>query len=335
MQGKKNRRVGRILAACAATALLALAGPSLRAYIVSPPAALPPGVRQTQRQLITVWIIDPLPGAAAWAQKRAGAYAAATPGISVWVRAVTAQDAAALADTPPDLAVFSARTPLDADAFGPACPLCLSGYALLAPDTSPVTPAPRSLFGLSPTPDPAVTPAPAAVDWPESFVADDRFGALALAALNAPAGGVFDTPENAQRRFQAGECALLSAAQAQRAQAQDAGYQVIAAAPATDLVMYGALSVQAGPAASGLLDALASEASQRALAGYSLLPARPMTLYGPDQPLLQALEQALRGGRLAPAYTWPQDEQSLVYTAQALYQAGESGRALLERLTPL
>ena len=326
MKKRKKGKLAVFAAAMAATALLTMAFPGLKNHILYGGEAMPPGVKKPERQLTTVWLYGELPGAAAWLRQQAAAYGRRHPGVSVWLRTVSAQDVEQMASAPPDVLVFNAGREVPA---GQAIPLCMSGYALLAPARESVTAAPRSLFGVPPTPDPAATPSPA-LTWPGSFAADDDFGALALGAMNAPEGGVFCPAADAFRRFQAGEAALLTVAQAQAAAAKELSYRVVAAAPATDLVLYGMLCGEKNRGAAFLSD-LAAEEAQRALAERGLIPAMEgLRLYGADRPMLQALETALDGGWRAPAFLWPQERRELVLTAQALYRAGEKMEGLLK-----
>ena len=354
----RNKRLKTVicLLAVATTALLAAAAPGLPARVSHLSHALPPGVKSAPRQLITVWFTGSLPGAGSWLKARAADYSRRREGVSVWLRTVTRQDLDALDAAPPDVVVFTAETPLDPgllqpcalpEGLGPrraargqydgqqlALPLCLSGYVLAEPVPAPAAAQPsRSLFGLRPTPDPGVTPAPLLPDpWPQRLAADDRFGVLALSAMDAPSGASLLPAEALQGRFLAGEtAALLSLRQARAAAARGMGLRAAGAAPATDLVLYGALTARAGAGAADFLADLLTAESQSALASEGLLPARDgLRLYGEDQPLARALEGALAQGWLAPAFTWARDMHDRILTAQALYEAGQSAKGLLE-----
>jgi len=354
---KKRRRVRALCCflALAITALLALAAPFLRAGMGQREAALPPGVRAAKRQLITVWVADGLPGVSAWLRGQAAAYAKIREGAAVWLRTASRADVAALEDAPPDLLVFRAETPvlpwtlrplaLTAEAALPAAgawdgrrlaaPLCLSGYVLASCGEQALTPAPRSLFGVAASPPPA-SPAPPAgeVIWPEAPAADTAFGALALGAMGAPAGArLVDAaalPGLLQRREIA--AALLTVQQARPLQAAGMALEPVAASPATDRVMYAALTERASDAAADFLDYLLSETAQRALADQALVsPRADLRLYGPDRPLLSALEAALSGGWLAPAFYWAEEGAETCDIARTLYLSGQSPAGLLER----
>ena len=315
------------LAICA-TAALALAFPALRRYGTEARRDLPPGARAARRQLITVWVAGDLPGASSWLRGQAAAYSAAHPGVSVWLRTVSAQELSHIADAPPDLLAFTADTQAPA---GEAVALCASGYALLSLDQTAVTPAPRSLFGVSPTPDPAATP-PADAVWPAHFVMDDGFGALAAAALGAQTGGEAVSSGAALSRFLAGEPALLTLGQARAARAKGAAFRVLAAAPATDLTLYGMVCGES-EAAADLLAYLDSAPARQALAAQGLIPVRPgPRLYGADQPAAQAIEAALADGWLAPAYVWAEQREAVCRAAQAMYRAGRDPAGLLETI---
>ena len=329
LNGKQwARRAAFILAICA-TAALALAFPALRRYATEERRDLPPGARAARRRLVTVWVAGDLPGASAWLRGQAAAYSAGHPGVSVWLRAVSAQDLEHMADAPPDLMIFTADLQVPT---GAAVPLCASGYALLVPDQAAATPAPRSLFGVSPTPDPAATPPPAGTAWPARFLMDDGFGALALASMSAPPGGEAVSSGAALTRFLAGEPALLTLAQARAAQAKGAAFRVAAAAAATDLVLYGMVCGE-NETAADLLACLASAPAQQALAAQGLIPALPgLRLYGPDQPAAQAVEYALADGWRAPAFQWAEQREAACRAAKAMYRAGQDPAGLLDTI---
>lgn len=351
MKGKQKLRAFVCVCALGITGLLASLAPRLLHFSLSGISNMPPGARVAQRQLVTVWICGDLPGASAWVQKQAAAYGKRMPGVSVWLRTVTAGELDSLADTLPDVLLFTADAPADPDllqeleensALSPeraargrwagaqrAVPLCLSGYAAVERTPQRVTEAPRSLFGVPPTAEPQPRSAPEPVRWPERLLADDHFGALALAALDAPFGASLSARADAEFLSDENAAALLSIRQAQTA-AQTVGLRVITAAPATDLVLYGGVTGRSGEAAAGFLDFLLSESAQQALAACSLIPARQgLRLYGGDHPLLSALENALAEGWLAPAFSWAETGKEILLTAQALYAAGQRATALL------
>lgn len=332
MEKARWRRTAACLAALCATALLAAAFPAFQNHILRPISLLPPGARKAERRLITVWNAGELPGATAWLREQAAAYEKAHPGDSVWLRRVTGQDIREMDAAPPDLLTFSAEVSVPE---GEAVPLCLSGYALMLPEKETVTEAPRSLFGVSPTPDPAVTPRPPQGTWPERFAVDDGFGALALASLGGHTGGCFVPGDEVLKRFLNGEAALLSANQIVSLARNGAGGQALAAASATDLVLYAAAREETG-AGGDFLRFLLSRKAQRALASQGLFTVLPgLRLYGADRPALQTLEAALARARLAPAVSWPAIKKEMILTAQALYEAGESASGLLDELSGL
>ena len=114
------------------------------------------------------------------------------------------------------------------------------------------------------------------------------------------------------------EGALLTLAQARQCLTAGQGLQLLAAADITDRVVFGAIPQSAQPAAEGLLDFLLSASAQQALAARGLLPAREgIPLYGADQPILLAAQQALREGKLLNAFTSSpalKDEQTIAQT---------------------
>ena len=330
--GKK--RLWTCLLALAVSAALAGLYPALRGYVTGEESALPPGAAHVRRQLVTVWLAGDLPGAGEWLRRRAAAYGRVQPGVSVWVRAVGSADLSALAaggEGAPDLIAFTPEAAVLPESVTEWAALCLSGYVLAVRTAeAAATPPPRSLFGVTPSPDPARTPSPAGEPvWPGQMLADDGFGALALSAMGAPTGAELDSASNVLRRFLAGETegAVLTAAQARAAGAQGVGCRVAAASPATDLVLYGGLTPGAGEAASGFWRYLQGEESRRALAEGGLLPpGGGPRLYGEGEPALSALEGALAEGVLAPPFRWAAERRDALATAQALYRSGQYGR---------
>lgn len=306
----REKRALLCAAALAVTVLLILKFPDLPVSRQEDGAA--------QRRLITVWLAKGLPGTSAWAREQAAVFDRNRKAAGVWLRTVTEGEMAALADAPPDVILWAAGTRLpEALSLEEARPLCLSGYVLAQPlAEAPITPAPRSLFGVSPTPDPAQTPAPAVLAWPETFWADEGFGALALRSLGNPEGARFAPADQLPGHMRKGAAALISLAQARRL---EIGYQVVAAAPATDLVLYAALTPGASPEARQFVEHLLSPAAQTALANQGLLPALSgLRLYGPEAPAACALQFALAEGWLAPP-DWAEEQTLQTWTAQALY----------------
>ena len=110
----------------------------------------------------------------------------------------------------------------------------------------------------------------------------------------------------------------MTLTQARQCLAAGHGLQLLAAADVTDRVVFGAIPQSAQPAAEGLLDFLLSASAQQALAARGLLPPREgITLYGADQPILLAAQQALREGKLLNAFTSSpalKDEQTIAQT---------------------
>ena len=333
MKGKKTARALQCLLMLAITVGLAFLSGGLVGYIRADARAVPPGVRVAKRQLITVWLAGDLPGAAAWLRRQAAAYSRQQPGVSVWLRTVSQADIEAMADAPPDLLVFTAETPIPPDQVRQPVALCLSGYALAARTRqAAVTPAPRSLFGVTPSPIPQSAPTPQVEGWPPAILAEEGFGALALGVIGAPAGAALLSANDVQRRFLTEEdaAALLNARQARVAAAQGVAFRVIAAVPATDLVLYGAPAIRADAAAEAFLQYLMEDTAQRALAEEGLLSARAdICLYGADRPFMQALEAALGDGWRAPPFLWAAEKRDILLTAQALYAAGQGTAGLL------
>ena len=103
MKGKQKLRAFVCVCALGITGLLASLAPRLLHFSLSGISNMPPGARVAQRQLVTVWICGDLPGASAWVQKQAAAYGKRMPGVSVWLRTVTAGELDSLADTLPDV----------------------------------------------------------------------------------------------------------------------------------------------------------------------------------------------------------------------------------------
>ena len=298
-------------AAVAACAGLALALPEALARSWQPGDMPPPGVPRPRRELVTAWVCADVPGASAWLRSRAAAYGKAHPGVTVWLRSVSAGELDSGEAVPPDLLFFSPG----AYTGGGARLLCASGYVLVQPGEAAVTPAPRSLFGVSPTPDGSAPPLPQTPAWPEHCWADDGFGAVALRALGAP-GADFCPAAEAVRHFRAGEAALLPVA---RLTAGEEG-RLIAAAPVTDLALYGAALAGASETARGFLEELTTPEAQRALADRGLISCLPeLRLYGPDRPLLAALEAALARGGALPSGIAPAEKQAMILAAQAAY----------------
>lgn len=358
MHQKPRPRLLLCLACILFTALLGLAFPFLRGYIAAAPEQTPPGVRKGTRTLLSVWVLGDTLGASPWLRAQCAAFSKAHSGVSVWVRSVSQADMALWTQEPsagPDVIVFAAGERVSpallaetaaGDALSGAyaaagqldgrqlaVPLCLSGYALLErTGEAAQTPAPRSLFGVTASPPPAPSAAPQThIAWPDAFYAGEGFGALALSSMNAPAGAVFLDSAALLSRFMAEEnaAALLAVSQARQCAAQGTGYRVLAAASASDLVLFAARSRESGAPADALLHFLLTGQAQQSLGDRFLLPARNgVTLYGSSQPMLQALSAALRDGWLPHAFFWPDEQKDAVLTAQALYQAGGTARLL-------
>lgn len=305
-------------ALCCLAALLATA--LLIHYFPHLPVS-PPNTQKPARRLITLWVDADLPGAVSWLKKQTAAYEKRQKNANLWLRVMTEQEMAAAAEAPPEAVIWSAGVCVP-ETLGAqeALPLCLSGYVLVQPrPEAAVTPVPRSLFGVSPTPDPAHTPAPILTPWPDRFYGDDGFGALALRAMHAPPGGVLIPRSQLPAHFQAGDAVLLPVSQLQ---APSAAYDVVAASSATDLVLYGAAL---SDAARDFLDFLRSREAQTALSAQGLLPVLPgLPLYGPDQPALYALQFALDGGWLAPA-DWCDRRLAETWVGQKLYEMAGKG----------
>ena len=266
----------------------------------------------------------------------------------MWIRTAAREDLQALCenmDGAPDLILFAPGLDIPADCLRAlsadglcaayrtagqaegqqlAVPLCLDGYALVCPAREAVaTPAPTSLFGAAPTPDAHALPQATALpreSWPERLIADDAFGAVAMDRLGVSGSIAWLPAAQVPAALLSGQAegALLTLTQARQCLTAGQGLQLLAAADITDRVVFGAIPQSAQPAAEGLLDFLLSASAQQALAARGLLPAREgITLYGADQPILLAAQQALREGKLVNAFTSSpalKDEQTIAQT---------------------
>ena len=309
---------------------------------------------KADRQLITVWIRSDTLSPSSWLRAQAAAYQKAHPGVNIWLRTVTSADMQLLSqnfdEAAPDILLFSAGESIsptwfeDLDslpALGSkaksglhdqrqlAAPLCMAGYALVQQtQDAPVTPAPTSLFGVTPTPQPSTTAAPVTREsWPATLAADDQLGAGLLSLIQAPIGARLMDSQSLQTAFLRGDvpCALLNTMQARALQAQGKGMTLLCAAPATDLVLFGGVMQQSQPAAKNFLSYLICEPAQQALGSHGLFSVRKdIHLYGANTPILQAVESALADGWLPNAFSWPDLRDSTILTAQALYTKGES-----------
>jgi len=334
---------------------LGKSGQALWTHVHSPAPAAP----QAQRQLLTVWLrADNLP-VADFVRRQAAAFEKTHKGVSIWVRTVSPSDLALLDrhyDTAaPDVLLFSAGENVLPTWFSPlgnfpylgshrqsgrhegeilAAPVCMSGYALIMQtQEKAATPVPTSIFGVTPAPDfalPDTTPVPRDL-WPTDLAADQRLGAGLLSLLDAPLGARLMERKAVQEAFAQNQvqAALLTIQQVHSLQSQGKGMQLLAAVPASDLMLFGGVMHNAATDAYNFMTYLLSEESQRTLREYALLPVRQgIRLYGSDTPILQALELALKGGWLPHAFTWPDVMESTIHTAQALYAAGDSARPL-------
>lgn len=347
--------------ALAATVLLGLLWPALSAYVQWEENISPPGVQVEKRRLVTVWVAQDTAGCAAWVLSQAAAYQKENAGVNVWVRRVSDAELAQLETdfehTAPDVLVFSAGTEIlpewltemDASMLTRACaragqyggrqlcaPVCMAGYVLVKQAAvSDATPAPTSLFGVSPSPvRAAVTPGLQEEALLESVWLDDGFGAVALGLLTAPGETHFLPPDALLTAFLGGEvsAALLTTRQVRALYARGRGCSAVSAAGATDLVVYAGATRRAGEAGRGFVQYLLEEKAQCALDAQGLLPARAgLTLYGASAPALQLCQEALREGWLPSAFTWPWEKEDMARSAQALVKAGSGTQALIVR----
>ena len=349
MKRQKTGRVAGCLLCILLTCTLIWGYPALSARLAEGLSSAPPGVKAAKRQLLTVWLAGDCLNAAPWVRAQAAAYAKAHPGVRIWIRTAAREELLALDENAagaPDILLFApgSGVPVDclrrvsgdglsaayraagqAEGHQLAVPLCLEGYVLVCPaQESAVTPTPTSLFGTAPAPDSRALPQATAVpheSWPAQLIADDGFGAAALARLQAAGSIAFLPAAQVPQALLAGQAggALMTFAQVRQCLAAGHGLQLLAASDITDRVVFGAIPQSAQPAAEGLLDFLLSAPAQQALAVRGLLPARAeIPLYGADQPLLSAAQQTLREGTLINAFTSPdalQDERTI---AQAL-----------------
>lgn len=333
-----------ILLTCAL--ILAYSAFSARLSAAAPSA--PPGVNAARRQLLTVWLAGDCFNAAPWVRAQAAAYAKNHKGVRVWIRTAAREDLQALCenmDGAPDLILFAPGLDIPADCLHAlsadglcaayraagqaqgrqlAVPLCLDAYALVCPAReAAVTPAPTSLFGAAPTPDAHALPQATALpreSWPKRLIADDAFGAVAMDRLGVSGSIAWLPAAQVPAALLSGQAegALLTLTQARQCLTAGQGLQLLAAADITDRVVFGAIPQSAQPAAEGLLDFLLSASAQQALTARGLLPAREgITLYGADQPILLAAQQALREGKLLNAFTSSpalKDEQTIAQT---------------------
>ena len=353
-----KKRMMRALCGALAAAFLMLALPGLIQHIRTEK-----GISQSaQRKLVTVWIKGDALGASAWIRSQAADYQKKHAGVNIWVRSVSQADVNLLssqfAEAAPDLFVFMAgerllpawlqetdKLPLAGERAQSgqmegrqlAVPLCMAGYVLVRQtEKAAVTPVPKSLFGVTPTPDVRrrieVSPVPREL-WPEDIWADDRMGAALLALIKAPAGAKTAGSTDVQAAFLQGkaQAALLTTLQARAAQAQGKGMEVLASPPASDLLMFGAVMQDADGAAADFLRHLLKEEAQTALRERGLFSVRQdVRLYGADTPVLQAAEEALKNGWLPNAFTWPDQQTEMRHTGQIFYEKALPAAALFE-----
>ena len=344
---KPGKALGCLLCILLTCALI-LAYPALSARLSAAAPSAPPGVNAAPRRLLTVWLAGDCLNAAPWVRAQAAAYAKTHKGVRVWIRTAAREDLQALCenmDGAPDLILFAPGLDIPADCLRAlsadglcaayraagqaqgrqlAVPLCLDGYALVCPAReAAVTPSPTSLFGAAPTPDAHALPQATALpreSWPERLIADDAFGAVAMDRLGVSGSIAWLPAAQVPAALLSGQAegALLTLTQARQCLTAGQGLQLLAAADITDRVVFGAIPQSAQPAAEGLLDFLLSASAQQALAARGLLPAREgITLYGADQPILLAAQQALREGKLLNAFTSSpalKDEQTIAQT---------------------
>lgn len=318
--------------------------------------------QSAQRKLVTVWIKGDALGASAWIRSQAADYQKKQAGVNIWVRSASQADMALLssqfAEAAPDLLVFAAgervfsawlqetdKLPLAGERAQSgqlegrqlAVPLCMAGYVLVKKtQEAAVTPAPTSLFGVTPAPDVRRTaeasPVPKEL-WPEDVWADDRMGAALLALLKAPAGAKTVGSADVQAAFLQGkaQAALLTTVQARAAQAQGKGMEMLAAPPASDLVIFGAVMQDADDAAADFLRHLLKEEAQTALRERGMFAVRQdVRLYSADTPVLQAAEAALKDGWLPNAFTWPDQQTEMRHTGQIFYEKALPAAVLFE-----
>lgn len=279
-----------------------------------------------QRQLITVWLRGDTLGAAPWLRRQAASYQKTHPEARIWVRTASDADMQQLSadfSAAPALVLFAAGEEIPAAWVSELQPLCMAGYALVAPAGENAAPAPTSLFGVTPVPEikPAATPVPVQ-NWPERIAADNEMGAYFLQLIGAPGGAMLLPADELPAALTQGkaQAALLSTRQIRALNAQGVGVQLLRAVPGSDLVLYAAVMQGGERAATGFLRHLISADAQRALAEYGLFSAQGVRLYGANTPVLQAVEEALSFSRLPDALTWPQEKKTLIHTAQALYK---------------
>ena len=281
---------------------------------------------RAQRELMTVWLCGDTLGADGWVREQAAAFQKENRHISVWVRQVTQEDLMLLQEdyhqTAPDVLIFGADVQLNAEYVLQVQPLGMAGYALVKRSQTQITPAPTSLFGVTPVPEEssAATVPPREL-WPEKIAADDGLGAYFLQMLSAPHGAQLMDKTQLVQYFQQEEeaAALLSTRQIKTLSAQGVGVEVLQAVPGSDLVFFGAVMQKSTDAAEKFLQQLLTEKAQCGLSACGLFSAQGYRLYGAGTPVMQAVETALIGGWIPDPLLWPGEREMLLHAAQAMY----------------
>ena len=282
---------------------------------------------RAQRELLTVWLYGDTLGADGWVRDQAAEFQKKNGNISVWVRQVTHEDLMLLREdyrqTAPDVLIFGADAQIDAAWVRQVQPLGMAGYALVRRSQTQITPAPTSLFGVTPVPEAsAAATAPPQESWPGKIVADDGLGAYYLQMICAPGGAQLLKKTQLLQYFQQEEeaAALLSTRQIRSLFAQKIGVEVLQAVPGSDLVIFGAVMQESIDAAEDFLRQLLTKKAQRGLAECGLFSAQGYRLYGAGTPVMQAVETALTDGWIPDALRWPEERKTLLHAAQAMYK---------------
>jgi len=281
---------------------------------------------RAQRELMTVWLCGDTLGADGWVRKQAAEFQKENKHISVWVRQVTHEDLMLLQEdyhqTAPDVLIFGADVQSDAEYVLQVQTLGMAGYALVMRSQTQTTPAPTSLFGVTPVPEEnSAATAPPRELWPEKIAADDGLGAYFLQMISAPHGAQLMDKAQLLQYFQQEEeaAALLSTRQIKALSAQGVGVEVLQAVPGSDLVFFGAVMQESIDAAEKFLQHLLTEKAQRGLADCGLFSAQGYRLYGTGAPVMQAVEAALQDGWIPDPLLWPKERETLLHAAQAMY----------------
>lgn len=339
---------GCVLALALSVAAALAIGP-VKAHYLQEERRTPPGVTVEKRTLVNVWMAGDMLGGADWVRAQAAQYAREHAGVNVWVRVVSKEDLALMAEeeqAAPDVILFAPgagvlpetladikEIPVCASfaragqwgAVQKAVPVYMAGYVLVMRTQTPAeTPAPRSLFGVTQAPADERETRILPQEWPQYVAADTGFGALALGLVHVPERVTWaddvTTQDAPGLMLTTRQCAQLGA-----------GFAVLAGARATDQAVYGAVARGASAAGEGFLGYLLGEEAQRALRTRGLLSCRAgVQLYVAGEEGLYGAQEALKEGWLPPAFGWEREKDAYIHSAQALVEAKSGTQALIK-----